>query len=143
MHTWEDEIATALCRNGESWEDIEYTPFTDEQLGMSPDDSDGDLHFSGHDVAAYTKEFVYYVDFDMDWGYASVHSLPRHPRNTLRLSQVDLAVKEERESCAMECENAADYLSACPTSPENRAAVSALRGRASVIRARSRVRDVL
>ena len=142
MHTWKDEITTELCRNGESWDDIEYTPFTDEQLEMSPDDSDEGLHFYGHDVAAYTKERVYYVDFNMDWGYASVHSIPRHPRNTLWLSQVDLAVKEERESCARECENAADYLSACPTSPENRAAVSALRGRASSIRARSSIRDV-
>jgi len=79
MHTWEDEITTALRKNGESWEDIEYTPFTDEQIGMSPDDSDGDLHFYGHEVAAYTEEWVYYVDFDMDFGYASVHSLPRHP----------------------------------------------------------------
>ena len=80
MHTWRDEINTELRKNGESWEDIEYTPFTDEQLEMSPDDSDGELHFYGHAVAAYTEERVYYVDFDMDWGYASVHSLPRHPR---------------------------------------------------------------
>ena len=79
MYTWEDEITTALRKNGESWEDIEYTPFTDEQLGMSPDDSDGDLHFDGHEVAAYTKEWLYYVEFDMDYGYASVHHLPRHP----------------------------------------------------------------
>ncbi len=80
MHTWKDEITTALRKNGESWEDIEYTPFTDEQLGMSPDDSDGDLHFGGHKVAAYTKEWVYYVNFDMDFGHAFVHSLPRHPK---------------------------------------------------------------
>ena len=79
MHTWEDEIITALRKNGEYWEDIEYTPFTEEQLGMSPDDSDGDLHFYGHEVAAYTEEWVYNVEFDMDWGYGTVHSLPRHP----------------------------------------------------------------
>lgn len=80
MHTWKDEITTALRKNGEYWGDIEYTPFTNAQLEMSPDDSDGELHFDGHDVAAYTEEWVYYVEFDMDWGYASVHSLPRHPR---------------------------------------------------------------
>lgn len=79
MRTWEDKITTALRKNGESWEDIEYTPFTDEQIGMSPDDSDGDLHFDGHEVAAYTDEWVYYVEFDMDYGYATVHPLPRHP----------------------------------------------------------------
>ena len=80
MHTWKDEITTALRKNGECWEDIEYTPFTDEQLGMSPDDSDENLHFYGHDVAAYTEERVYYVEFDMNWGYATVQPLPRHPR---------------------------------------------------------------
>ena len=80
MITWKERIMRALELNGESWDDIEYTPFTDEQLVLSPDDSDGDLHFDGHEVAAYTEEWVYYVDFDMDWGYASVHSLPRHPR---------------------------------------------------------------
>ena len=79
MHTWKDEITTALRKNGEYWEDVEYTPFTDEQLVLSPDDFDGALHFDGHEVAAYTEDWVYYVYFDMDWGYASVHSLPRHP----------------------------------------------------------------
>ena len=88
MYTWKDEINTALRKNGESWEDIEYTPFTDEQLGMSPDDSDGDLHFDGHEVAAYTEEWVYYVDFGMDWGCASVHSLPRHPRVFIEREEV-------------------------------------------------------
>ncbi len=97
MHTWKDEINTALRKNGESWEDIEYTPFTDEQLEMSPDDSDGDLHFDGHDVAAYTEEWVYYVEFDMDYGYASVYSLPRHPevlieREEVRRNIIDLAL---------------------------------------------------
>ena len=88
MHTWKDEITTELRKNGEYWEDIEYTPFTDEQLGMSPDDSDGDLHFDGHEVAAYTEEWVYYVNFDMDWGYASVHSLPRHPEVFIEREEV-------------------------------------------------------
>ena len=88
MHTWKDEITTALRKNGEYWEDIEYTPFTDEQIGMSPDDSDGDLHFGGHEVAAYTEEWVYYVDFDMDWGYATVHSLPRHPEVLIKRKEV-------------------------------------------------------
>ena len=88
MYTWEDEIITALRKNGEYWEDIEYTPFTDEQLEMSPDDSDGDLHFYGHDVAAYTKERVYYIDFDRDYGYASVHSLPRHPEVLIEREEV-------------------------------------------------------
>ena len=88
MHTWKDEITTELRKNGEYWEDIEYTPFTDEQLGMSPDDSDGDLHFEGHEVAAYTEEWLYYVDFDMDYGYASVHSLPRHPRVFIEQEEV-------------------------------------------------------
>ena len=88
MHTWKDEITTALRKNGEYWEDIEYTPFTDEQIGMSPDDSDGDLHFDGHEVAAYTEEWVYYVNFDMDWGYASVHSLPRHPEVLIKRKEV-------------------------------------------------------
>ena len=88
MHTWEDEITTALRKNDEYWADIEYTPFTDEQLGMSPDDSDGDLHFYGHEVAAYTEEWVYYVNFDMDWGYATVHSLPRHPEVLIKREEV-------------------------------------------------------
>lgn len=83
MRTWKDKITAALCKNGESLEDIEYTPFTDEQLGMSPDDSDGDLFFDGHEVAAYTEEWIYYVEFDFDYGYASVQSLPRHPRVVL------------------------------------------------------------
>ena len=55
---------------------------------MSPDDADGDLHFYGHDVAVYTKERVYYVDFDMDWGYASVNSIPRHPRVFIERDEV-------------------------------------------------------
>ncbi len=88
MHTWKDEITTALRKNGESWEDIEYTPFIDEQLGMSPDDSDGDLHFGGHDVAAYTEEWVYYVKFNLDFGYAFVHSVPRHPRVFIEQEEV-------------------------------------------------------
>ena len=88
MHTWKDEITTELRKNGEYWEDIEYTPFTDEQIGMSPDDSDGDLHFDGHEVAAYTEEWVYYVNFDMDWGYATVHSLPRHPEVFIKREEV-------------------------------------------------------
>ena len=88
MHTWKDEITTALRKNGEYWEDIEYTPFTEEQLGMSPDDSDGDLHFYGHEVAAYTEDLVYYVEFDMDWGYATVHSLPRHPEVLIKRKEV-------------------------------------------------------
>lgn len=88
MHTWADEITTELRKNGESWEDIEYTPFTDEQLGMSPDDSDGDLHFDGHEVAAYTEDLVYYVDFDLDWGYATVHSIPRHPEVLIKRKEV-------------------------------------------------------
>ena len=87
MHTWKDEITTALRKNGEYWEDIEYTPFTDEQIEMSPDDSDGDLHFYGHEVAAYTEEWVYNVEFDMDWGYASVHSLPRHPEVLIKRNE--------------------------------------------------------
>ena len=88
MHTWKDEITTELRKNGEYWEDIEYTPFTEKQLVMSPDDSDGDLHFGGHKVAAYTEEWVYYVNFDMDWGYATVHSLPRHPRVFIEQEEV-------------------------------------------------------
>lgn len=80
MHTWKDEITTALRKNDEAWEDIEYTPFTEEQLVLSPDDSAGDLHFEGYEVAAYSEEWVYYVVYDFDWGCASVHSLPRHPR---------------------------------------------------------------
>ena len=88
MHTWKDEITTALRKNGEYWEDIEYTPFTEEQLGMSPDDSDGDLHFDGHKVAAYTEEWVYYVEFYLDWGYATVHSLPRHPEVLIKRKEV-------------------------------------------------------
>ena len=88
MHTWQDEINTALRKNGEEWEDIEYTPFTDEQLGMSPDDSDGDLHSDGHEVAAYTEDLVYYVEFDLDFGYASVHSLPRHPEVLIEREEV-------------------------------------------------------
>ena len=88
MYTWKDEITTELRKNSEYWEDIEYTPFTDEQLGMSPDDSDGDLHFYGHDVAAYTEEWVYYTEFDLDWGYASVHSLPRHPEVLIKRKEV-------------------------------------------------------
>ena len=88
MHTWKDEITTALRKNSEYWEHIDYTPFTDAQIGMSPDDSDGDLHFDGHEVAAYTEEWVYYVDFDMDWGYASVHSLPRHPEVLIEQEEV-------------------------------------------------------
>ncbi len=96
MHTWKDEITTELRKNGEYWEDIEYTPFTDEQLLMSPDDSDEDLHFSGHSVAAYTEKWVYYVDFDMDFGYAFVRSLPRHPgvfieREEVRQNIIDQA----------------------------------------------------
>ena len=88
MYTWKDEITTELCKNGESLADIEFTPFNDEQLGMSPDDSDGDLHFYGHDVAAYTEKWVYYVEFDLDWGYASVHSLPRHPEVLIEREEV-------------------------------------------------------
>ena len=88
MRTWKDKITTALRKNGEFWADIEYTPFTDKQLGMSPDDSDGDLHFDGHEVAAYTEECIYYVDFDFDYRYASVHSLPRHPRVYLEQEEV-------------------------------------------------------
>ena len=88
MHTWKDEITTALRKNGEYWEDIEYTPFTEEQLGMSPDDSDGDLHFYGHEVAAYTEDWVYYVEFDLDWGYATVRSLPRHPEVLIEREEV-------------------------------------------------------
>ena len=88
MFTWRDVITGALELNGESWDDIEFTPFTDEQLGMSPDDSDGDLHFYGHDVAAYTEKWVYYVEFDLDCGYASVHSLPRHPEVLIEREEV-------------------------------------------------------
>ena len=88
MYTWKDEITTALCKNGEYWADIEYTPFTDEQLVLSPDDFDEDLYFSGHAVAAYTEEYVYYVEFDFDYGYAFVHSLPRHPEVLIKREEV-------------------------------------------------------
>ena len=88
MFTWRDVITGALELNGERWDDIEFTPFTDEQLVLSPDDSDGDLHFYGHEVAAYTEEWVYYVEFDLDWGYASVHSLPRHPEVLIEREEV-------------------------------------------------------
>ena len=47
-----------------------------------------------------------------------------------------LVIAAEREACAADCDAAADRLAACPASPENRAAISALRHRAAVIRAR-------
>ena len=98
MHTWKDEITTALRKNGESWEDIEYTPFTDEQLVLSPDDSDGDLHFYEHDVAAYSEEWVYYVEFDLDRGYASVHSVPRHPEVLAEVVRREEAIRQIAQS---------------------------------------------
>jgi hypothetical protein len=88
VRTWREAFTEALRKNGESWADIEYTPFTDEQLGMSPDDSDEDLHFYGHDVAAYSEDWVYYVEFDENWEYASVHSLPRHPEVLIKREEV-------------------------------------------------------
>ena len=47
-----------------------------------------------------------------------------------------LVAAAEREACAADCNAAADRLAACPASPENRAAISALRHRAAVIRTR-------
>ena len=95
MHTWKERIMRALELNGENWDDIEHTPFNDEQLVLSPDDSDGDLYFYGHEVAAYTEEWVYYVEFDLDWGYASVHSVPRHPEVLAEVVRREEAIRFE------------------------------------------------
>ena len=46
------------------------------------------------------------------------------------------AVSAEREACAADCDAAAARLQACPSSPENRAAISALERLAAAIRAR-------
>ena len=46
------------------------------------------------------------------------------------------AVSTEREACAADCDAAAARLQACPSSPENRAAISALERLAAAIRAR-------
>jgi len=88
MRTLKDEITIALHKNGESWEDIEYTTFTDEELGMYPDYCDMDLYPDGYEVVAYTEEWVYYADFASDWEFATVHSLPRHPRVFIELEEV-------------------------------------------------------
>ena len=47
-----------------------------------------------------------------------------------------MAATAEREACAADCDAAAARLQACPSSPENRAAISALKHRAAAIRAR-------
>lgn len=65
---------------------------------LSPDDSDGDLHFYWHEVAAYTEEWVYYVEFDLDWGYASVHSVPRHPEVLAEVVRREKAIRQIAQS---------------------------------------------
>ena len=51
-------------------------------------------------------------------------------------AMIDDAVVAEREACAADCDAAVARLQACPSSPENGAAVSALKHRAAAIRAR-------
>ena len=35
MFTWKERITCALELNGESWDDIEHTPFNEDELSMS------------------------------------------------------------------------------------------------------------
>ena len=51
-------------------------------------------------------------------------------------AMISEAVSTERAACAADCDAAAARLQACPSSPENRAAISALKHRAAAIRAR-------
>ena len=98
MYTWQEEISNKLCCNGEQWSDIEYTPFAEKELSMLTDDCNGDMFFSGCTVVAYTKDWVYYVGYDMEYGRSLVHSVPRHPEVLAEVVRREEAIRQIAQS---------------------------------------------
>ena len=77
MHTWKDKILSALFDNGELWCDIEFTPFSEEELKMSTKECDFDCYHPGYSVVAFTRDFVYRYEYSGGW--QTIFPTPRHP----------------------------------------------------------------
>ena len=48
MFTWRDVITGALELNGERWDDIEFTPFNEDELSMSSNPMDAETTIIPH-----------------------------------------------------------------------------------------------
>ena len=79
MFTWRDVITRALELNGESWDDIEYTPFNEYSLAMSSNPRDDYGHYVPPEEAAWTKNYVYTIWFESEEDYYLVVPYLRNP----------------------------------------------------------------
>ena len=79
MHTWKERITRALELNGESWDDIEHTPFNEYSLAMSSNPRDDYGHYVPPEEAAWTKSYVYTIWFESEDDYYLVVPYLRNP----------------------------------------------------------------
>ena len=78
-YSWKERITYELKLNGESWDDIEYTPFNEKALSMSFDPRDEEKHYVPPAEAAWTEKYVYTIWFDADEGYYLITPYLRNP----------------------------------------------------------------
>ena len=79
MSTWRDVITGALELNGERWDDIEFTPFNEDELSMSSNPRDDDEHYVPPEEAAWTKRYVYAIWFESEEDYYLITPYLRNP----------------------------------------------------------------
>ena len=81
--SWKERITRALELNGESWDDIEHTPFDEYSLTMSSDPSDDCGYYVPPEEAAWTKNYVYTIWFESDEDYYLITPYLRNPPASL------------------------------------------------------------
>jgi hypothetical protein len=61
VRTWSEDFTEAMRSSGESWDDIEHTPFNEYSLAMSSNPRDDYGHYVPPEEAAWTKNYVYTI----------------------------------------------------------------------------------
>ena len=79
VRTWREAFTEAMRSNGESWDDIEYTPFNEKTLSMSFDPRDEEKHYVPPAEAAWTKKYVYTIWFESEEDYYLIVPYLRNP----------------------------------------------------------------
>ena len=82
MFTWRDVITGALELNGERWDDIEFTPFNEDELSMSSNPSD-DEHYVPPSEAAWTRDYVYTIFLEWEYDLYLIMPYLRNPPSLL------------------------------------------------------------
>ena len=79
MFTWRDVITGALELNGERWDDIEFTPFNEDELSMSSNPVDAENNYNPPSEAAWTEKYVYTVFLDWEYNLYLITPYLRNP----------------------------------------------------------------